>query len=1164
MVSTTDADANDISITASTGNMTVVTVTAGAGAAGDVTLEATLGSVLDDIVDATLITADVLTIFAFQQIGAPPLTNPNHIDSKAISLVARITGSPVPLAGSPGIWITEVDDLTVTSARTNDGVIILRAGGTMTALLVSAAELPGALVRNVNLSAVNFVVAAGSLLSATGNVTLNALTGPSTVNFAGDVDANLMTINGTGLADIFNIRPDGDGPGGDLDTPITVNGNAPAVAPGDVLNSGYLGQDQSEPDGQRHEQRHLELRQCGQRGLYKHRTGERHASANELWTDDRYEWPAGRCQWRGGRHHSRSRQWSEPGSRRGRHCHAGVQREHGRNRQPHRSGLSRQRHPGHRRIAGRTAAVLRRRGGTGRWTWRGPDRRPYQLDVHGASPVTAATMAIRPSTSTSTATRARTSCSSTWPSLTRSSTPPTIWIPIRAATWASARAAPSRPSARGNWGFRSKASRRSPSSAQGGTFTADASSSPPGDVTSLTIDDAPGAGTTSITPNAGSATFEPVVFSGFTGLVVRGGLGSQTIDLVNVDAASGLTNIVLDADNLTNTDISADTVSVQSTAGLPATVRMLAGQGNDTFRIEKTSRSRRPSTELPGRSSSARLPDRLSTKESATIRCLSSDIGDASGDTVLINEFSIEGITGFGGSPDIDYRNIDTLNLTATAGNDVIDATFAPGSDLDLVNLSGWTGADQFFLKTTDEQIIGALPTGIQTINLFGDAPGNPNANDGNDIFGQSLAGVIAGTPEGLAVRLIRPSITTAINIDGGRPTAIPNPPVGDQPGDELNLDVSAMLPPVIVATLGANTSLPGVAQSIATPPSHRPVTFIEIEDINLVDELILTEVQMGDLYIRGSNNPDAVSFLATTNPNVPRVRVNAFQGFFTVTRKVVVYGRGGNDNIQMGNFNHSLEAYGEEGDDYIAGYNQADKLVGGSAATGSTPFRGTTWSGATATRSRPACPIPRPTGSSWPALAPTLLPDSQYVDILSTLDGSDTMYGGPGSDSMTLGGGNDYAYGGFCNDSIALGLGDDRGYGGVGNDTITGSGGNDLMNGGEGNDILNGELGLDVLIGGGGNDGMNGGDGNDLLFDGRVTYNGVSDNSQTIGDANDVAMAQLLADWVAVAPGTLSGTFTNDRDGVDQVRGQLGADSFSANAADILDFVLGVDTILP
>ena len=72
----------------------------------------------------------------------------------------------------------------------------------------------------------------------------------------------------------------------------------------------------------------------------------------------------------------------------------------------------------------------------------------------------------------------------------------------------------------------------------GGTLTADASSSPAGDVTSLTIADAPGVGTTSITPNGGSTTFEPVTFSGFNGLVVRSGSGDDLVDLVSIDAAA--------------------------------------------------------------------------------------------------------------------------------------------------------------------------------------------------------------------------------------------------------------------------------------------------------------------------------------------------------------------------------------------------------------------------------------------------------------------------------------------------------------------------------------------------------------------------------------------------------------------------------------------------
>jgi fibronectin-binding autotransporter adhesin len=537
------------------------------------------------------------------------------------------------------------------------------------------------------------------------------------------------------------------------------------------------------------------------------------------------------------------------------------------------------------------------------------------------------------------------------------------------------------------------------------------------------------------------------------------------------------------------------------------------------------------------------------------------DSGDVTGDTVLITQSTIEGNTGFAGSPDVSYLNIDVLNLTATAAGDTLDASFAPGSDLDIVNLSGWTGADQFFLRTTDEQILGAMPTGIQTINLFGDAPGNPNVGDASDIFGTSLTGVLPGTPEGLGVRLIRPSITTAINIDGGKPTASSLPPVGDQVGDELNLDVSALAPPVLVATLGSNPSAPGVAQSIAAPPSHKPVNFVEIENINLVDEGILTDVAMGDLYVRGSDNADSVSFLATADPNVPRVRVNAFQGYFTITGRTVVYGRGGNDVLQMGNFNHPAEFYGEEGDDYLAGYLASDKLVGGQGRDRINASQGdnVVWGdsdpvefGLPDTIDNRRLMANRTSGQRL---------ESLDADILSALDGNDTMYGGPGGDSMTLGGGIDYAFGGQGNDSLALGLGDDRGYGGDGNDTINGSGGNDLISGGEGNDIVNGEVGNDVLIGGGGNDGVNGGDGNDLLFDGRVTYTGVSAESQAAGDANDLAMQALLADWTADL--VLTGAFTNDHDGTDQLRGNLGADTFSSDPADIYDFELGLDTLL-
>jgi hypothetical protein len=58
--------------------------------------------------------------------------------------------------------------------------------------------------------------------------------GGSDRGFAGDADAQSLTVTGSGVADTFHIRPDQDP--ADILTPISVLGLAPLVAPGDVLN----------------------------------------------------------------------------------------------------------------------------------------------------------------------------------------------------------------------------------------------------------------------------------------------------------------------------------------------------------------------------------------------------------------------------------------------------------------------------------------------------------------------------------------------------------------------------------------------------------------------------------------------------------------------------------------------------------------------------------------------------------------------------------------------------------------------------------------------------------------------------------------------------------------------------------------------------------------
>ncbi len=88
--STTDADANDITITASTGNVTIGVVDAGS-VNGDVTITATGGSIIDNANDATTdITGDVVTLTAATGVGE--LAGNGTLDTRANSLDVSVTG----------------------------------------------------------------------------------------------------------------------------------------------------------------------------------------------------------------------------------------------------------------------------------------------------------------------------------------------------------------------------------------------------------------------------------------------------------------------------------------------------------------------------------------------------------------------------------------------------------------------------------------------------------------------------------------------------------------------------------------------------------------------------------------------------------------------------------------------------------------------------------------------------------------------------------------------------------------------------------------------------------------------------------------------------------------------------------------------------------------
>jgi Ca2+-binding RTX toxin-like protein len=382
-------------------------------------------------------------------------------------------------------------------------------------------------------------------------------------------------------------------------------------------------------------------------------------------------------------------------------------------------------------------------------------------------------------------------------------------------------------------------------------------------------------------------------------------------------------------------------------------------------------------------------------------------------------------------------------------------------------------------------------------INHNRDAPGNPNTADGNDRFGATPPGV---TGTGVM--------------------------------------------PVVVSTLSPGTV---AAAGIA------PLTWKEIEDLNLVDQGGLTNVQQGDLFARTTPGADLIQLTRNptlTDPNRLRLRLTSSIANYSATNKTVIYGGGANDYITQANLTIPAEFYGEDGDDYLTGATNNDWLVGG---LGNDRINGGAGDNVIWGDNAPTTNDPNPQDSAVGG-----------NDTLSGLAGSDVFYGGGGDDSVSAGGGNDYAYGGQGNDLLDGNDGDDRLYGGAGNDTLSGHTGNDLLSGADGDDKLYGNGGNDVLLGGNGIDLIDGGGGNDLLVSGSVanetsSWTSVASTSTysaatyTDGADNDGALLALLAQWGSVSDRTSLGAITHD--GVnDDLWGSTGDDDFCWELIDILD----------
>lgn len=448
--------------------------------------------------------------------------------------------------------------------------------------------------------------------------------------------------------------------------------------------------------------------------------------------------------------------------------------------------------------------------------------------------------------------------------------------------------------------------------------------------------------------------------------------------------------------------------------------------------------------------------------------------------------------------------NGDSLSITDSADNT------GPGDNVSVTSLATTGLAAQ----TISYSGIGSLSVqatqGADTMTLDFSAAGPTTVT----IFGGAGGDTFTG-PTGY----MRASSSIQINVHGDTAAKTTGPvnPGSDAPlssPDKFNLDMTtradgaAVTPVVIVDTNGGN----------ATSSNTQLVRFTGIENVDVLDNGVLADTEIGDFFLRGTAGPDYILFVSAgqVNPTF-RVRVGnvyypstgSFGPYLTATGQVYVYGGGGNDTISMYNTRLDGVLFGEGGDDILTGGYGNDLLIGGQ---GNDRLNGGTVGGNDEIWGDDYDPV-----ADAPLLAagnPATHPANRAGgnDQINSFGGNDRIYGQGGNDIINSGGGDDYINGGPGDDTIDGQAGHDRIYGGDGNDVISGSDGNDLLVGGAGNDFLYGRTGDDVLIGGLGADMLNGHEGGDLL-QGDDDANSGSLHS---GDARDVAlMALLLSQWV-------------------------------------------------
>lgn len=465
-----------------------------------------------------------------------------------------------------------------------------------------------------------------------------------------------------------------------------------------------------------------------------------------------------------------------------------------------------------------------------------------------------------------------------------------------------------------------------------------------------------------------------------------------------------------------------------------------------------------------------------------------------------------------------DRRLLATLSAVLTSGNLTVTDTADVANNLN-VSVSGTdlvvTDAVEQF---TAAPAGGALSNGNKTLTI-------PlalltslavNSAGGDDLVNVDYAGGAFGKP---------------LTISGG----------GQGTADQLTISNPSTAIPFAVDVNGGKVDASG----------DPTLNFSGMEQVSALDTTNIN-LPAGQFYARGTSGPDSFVVMSASQVN-PTFRLRIGNTYFprsggeygpytTASAVVSIYGRGGNDTINMYNTRLNAAFFGEGGDDILTGGYGNDLLVGGQGVDrisgGSVGGNDTVWGD----DFNPAVDDPN-------VASQTLVGGN---DIINTFGGNDTIYGQGGSDTINAGGGDDYINGGAGDDLIDGQGGNDRIYGGAGNDVMTGSDGNDVVAGNDGNDTLFGRVGNDILIGGAGVDTLNGNEGGDALVGDES--NGAGSQSLSAGDAADAALNALMLSWGPTPTLASLGTFGSAGDDgyLDTLWGGTDADAFFLTGSDL------------